>query len=141
MIVVKIELHSALTGAKTVLGQMRIINDGTTKNAKRGHYNVDVMRKGKSALSSSSEVARTGRVENYPRLSYNVWRLISRALISAFPEEQNKRDKELEELRELAKRADAFYHHVTTNRPRSKFIGSAQPLHSQLQKCKTIRGK
>ena len=87
MIVVKIELHSALTGEHRTLGHMRITNDGTTQDRKRGNYNVDVMRKGHSAYEASGNVQRTGRVENYPRLSYNVWRLVARALLSAFPEE------------------------------------------------------
>lgn len=37
-------------------------------------------------------IQRTGRVENFPRQSYSIWRLVFRALLSAFPEEKIKDD-------------------------------------------------
>ena len=82
MIIVRIELHSAVTGKVSEIGYMQIINDGTGKGA-RGNYDVNVMRRGSTAIQ------RTGRVDNYPRKSYNVWRLVLRALMSAFPEERS----------------------------------------------------
>lgn len=82
MIIVTIELLSALDGRKEELGRMHICNRGDSKSYKRGNYNVEVFRKG------TRQVLRTGAVEDYPRLSYNVWRLICRALKSAFPEEK-----------------------------------------------------
>lgn len=81
MIVVRVELHSAITGRVSEIGRMHIANDGESSDAKRGSYDVAVLRRG------GGGVTRRGRVENYPRLSYNVWRLICRALKSAFPEE------------------------------------------------------
>lgn len=80
MLVVKIELHSANTGQTSEIGRMRIYNDGTgTKE--RGNYVVEVFRK------STKNVLRKSTVKDYPRLDYNVWRLVSRALRAAFPEE------------------------------------------------------
>jgi hypothetical protein len=87
MIVVKIELHSAITHRITEIGRMYIWKkDGYHE---RGDYDVRVMDKGKldGDPRLEKDVCRSGEVTNYPRLSYNVWRLITRALKSAFPEE------------------------------------------------------
>ena len=43
-----------------------------------------VMRKG-----TKDKVQREGEVRDYPRQSYSVWRLVQRALRSAFPEEKS----------------------------------------------------
>lgn len=91
MIVVKLELHSAVTGQVSEIGRMYIANTGGS--AERGDYDVAVCRRGTTAVPepvrpSGPDAARVGRVEGYPRLSYNVWRLIARALKSAFPEER-----------------------------------------------------
>ncbi len=83
MIVVKIELHSAITGEVSEIGRTYIDNVGGTQD--RGDYRVRVCRRGNEAIPRNP--ARMGAVTNYPRLSYNVWRLVIRALRSAFPEE------------------------------------------------------
>lgn len=75
MLLVKVELHSALTGEVKTLAEMRIANDGTSDNPRRGNYNV-------------RNSSRRGRVENFPRKSYVVWRLVLRALRSLYPEER-----------------------------------------------------
>lgn len=89
MLVIKIELHSAVTGKVKPLGQAIIINDGTGEPG-RGNYEVRVGhgRDAKSLAKVYTRPARKGRVENYPRLSYSVWRLVIRALRAAFPEEK-----------------------------------------------------
>ena len=81
MIVVKIELWSARTGKITEIGRMRISNVGVA--GKLRDYAVEIMRRG-----TTGAVQRTGEVTRYPAESYNVWRLVSRALRSAFPEER-----------------------------------------------------
>jgi hypothetical protein len=83
MIIVKVELHSARTGKITELGRMHVSNDCTSTDFSRGNYNVEVFRRG-----STSRVNRRGRVYDFPRHSYSIWRLISRAIRSAFPEEK-----------------------------------------------------
>lgn len=94
MIVVRVELHSAVTRKVTVLGQMVIANTGMSQDPKRGDYSVAVANKNHAETSPSlvfhdaKKQARQGEVLNYPRLSYNVWRLVCRALKSAFPEEK-----------------------------------------------------
>ncbi len=94
MIVVKIELWPGGNERKSVeLGRTYINNTGGTDD--RGEYDVRVCRKGK--LDFLKDVLRgrgplrTGHVSDYPRLSYNVWRLVLRALLEAFPEEKVKR--------------------------------------------------
>ena len=81
MLVVKIELHSAITGVVSEIGRMTIANDGLGTRD-RGNYTASVKRRG------SYTTLREGKVENYPRLSYNVWRLVLRSLRACFPEEK-----------------------------------------------------
>lgn len=86
MIVVSIELLSARTGKRSLIGAMTLTNDATGSEL-RGNYNVKVYRKHPNGGVSES-VQRTARVEDYPRLAYNVWRLVMKALKAAFPEER-----------------------------------------------------
>lgn len=88
MLVLKLELHSARTGEIKEIGRTIIANVGGT--SKRGDYICKVSRKRDTFDNKDTwkEPLRTGNVENYPRLSYNVWRLVIRALLSAFPEEK-----------------------------------------------------
>lgn len=88
MIVVKVELHSAITRTVTPLTTMIIDNVGTTDDGKRADYRVRVGRKGQNLKQIANSPLRSGEVKNYPRLSYSVWRLVTRALRSAFPEEK-----------------------------------------------------
>lgn len=91
MIKVTIELESAITGKTTKIGQMHIWNEGDSGSAERGNYQVAVCKRGLFDIPFGQRprrVTRNGEVLNYPRLSYNVWRLIMRALKSAFPEER-----------------------------------------------------
>lgn len=92
MIVVKIEMWPlGDESKKRELGRTYIYNAGGDR--KRGDYEARVCRKGKTdytlnELHTGEGFTRTGRVENYPRLSYNVWRLVLKALRACFPEEK-----------------------------------------------------
>lgn len=91
MLVVTVALHSARTGKTEVLGQAIIDNTsggGTGRHAARADYRVRVGRKGSDLRAIAEKPQREGEVRNYPRLSYSVWRLVIRALLSAFPEER-----------------------------------------------------
>jgi hypothetical protein len=93
MLVVKIELHGAMTGCVREIGRMYIVNDGASLDPKRGDYHAAICRRGTTDVptpinSAGPKPTRTGVVLNYPRTSYNVWRLISRTLRSCFPEEK-----------------------------------------------------
>lgn len=74
-----------------VLGKTIIHNVSREgRDATRGDYQVAVAHKSRmeSTRAILSNPARRGEVLDYPRLSYNVWRLVIRALRSAFPEER-----------------------------------------------------
>ena len=90
MIVVKVELHSAITGKVSMLGRAVIDNVGASPNGKLGDYRVRVGNK-RDACSTHAVTLRplrTGLVQNWPRLSYSVWRLVLASLASAFPEQK-----------------------------------------------------
>ena len=83
MIVVKVELHSAVTGRKSLLYQTIIANDGTGDLTK-GNYDVAVGRRGDADLRHIwSSSRRRARIEKYPRLSSHVLNLVARALNKA----------------------------------------------------------
>lgn len=93
MLVVKIELHSAITGNVKTLYEAVIANVGG--GHERGNYRALFLNKGVSherlkgmEMGEAERITlRRGEVNDYPRQSYNAWRLVSRALRSAFPEE------------------------------------------------------
>lgn len=89
MLVLKLELHSARTGEVKEIGRTIIANAGSG-TSKRGDYTVKVGKKSKEFSNTKvwRKPLRTGEVKNYPRLSHNVWRLVIRSLLSAFPEEK-----------------------------------------------------
>lgn len=88
MIIVRIELHSARTRKVTQIGEMWIDNISRTGNdSKRGNYRVRLLRRG-TAAGYGPKVQREGQVYDFPRLSYNIWRLVFRALKSVLTEEK-----------------------------------------------------
>ena len=83
MITVTIHLKSAITGRVTEIGYLEICNTGDhPDHPRRGNYTAKVFRRG------TRKGLRSGFVKNYPKQAYNVWRLVLRALKSAFPEER-----------------------------------------------------
>lgn len=92
MLVVKIELWPRGDRTKSrEIGRTYIAN--VSGGGKRADYEVAVCRKGSNKCPlvpnrPAIKAARRGEVKDYPRLSYNVWRLVIRALKSAFPEEK-----------------------------------------------------
>ena len=79
MIVVRVELWSAVTGEKTELARMHIANDGSG-TATHGSYDGTTFR-GRDAAALDRQVeSRTGTVKNFPRKSTHVWFLVGRML-------------------------------------------------------------
>ena len=78
MIVVKVELHSALTGQITLLGKALIANTGTG-TATRGNYWMDLM--GRNNVAMKDRV----RIENWPRKAKHPWALVARMLREVYP--------------------------------------------------------
>jgi hypothetical protein len=82
MIVVTVELHSAVTGKTTLLGKTIIANVGGSST--HGDYRVAVGRKGQNELRSLwAKPQREGHVDRYPRQRLSVWNLIARGLAAA----------------------------------------------------------
>lgn len=77
MIVIKVELHSAITGKITELGKMHIANDGTSKDPNVGHYIGGVFRKG-----STNQIIRRSSVQGHRRKDKVIWNLIAKMLIN-----------------------------------------------------------
>lgn len=84
MIVVKVELWSAITGQKTELARMSLANVGVTPNGRRGDYHVETYhgRDAKALAEAMRErrVTRSAEVKNHPRLSEHVWNLVAKGL-------------------------------------------------------------
>ncbi|MCA6108120.1 hypothetical protein [Bradyrhizobium cenepequi] len=80
MIVVRVELHSAITGRITELARAHICNIGGT--ATKGNYSVSTLRGRDKEAFDRRVVQRSGEVRDYPRLSVHVWHLVARALIA-----------------------------------------------------------
>lgn len=83
MIIVTVELDSAVTGQRTELAKMAIANDGTSQSPTVGHYEVRVGRKGQTLKQLWNAPQRRGQVKHWPRQSKHVWYLIVRALEEA----------------------------------------------------------
>lgn len=77
MIVVRIELWSAITGKKTELARMHICNVTSTSKPRirKGDYYGRTLAKPKF-----NRIVREGRVEDHPRLSEPVWSLVRKML-------------------------------------------------------------
>lgn len=91
MIVVEVRLVSA-RGREfdQLLGTAIISNVGTTEDGKHADYDVAVGRKPDAADLAKvyRQPLRRGRVLRHARLAQNVWRLVLKAIASAFPEER-----------------------------------------------------
>lgn len=83
MLVVKVELHSAITGQVKEIGRVVVCNDGT-QHGTRGSYNVFQLRPNRPNTKLIpgwfDKPVRTGEVKNHARLRNPVWNLIRKAL-------------------------------------------------------------
>jgi len=89
MLVVRVELYSAISGNKTELARMVIDNVGGTLNL--GDYRAQTMR-GRSGealeksmwaiLKGETEPVKKGSILGHPRLREHVWNLVAKALSS-----------------------------------------------------------
>jgi hypothetical protein len=79
VIVVRIELWSAVTGQVTELARMQISNDGTGSDTHGSYDGVTFRGRSKDALDKGT-ASKRGRVANFPRRSAHVWNLVARML-------------------------------------------------------------
>jgi hypothetical protein len=84
MIVVRVELWSAVNGSRRELARMRIANDGETtlRDLKLGTYRGETLRGRSSAALDAGAVQRKGKVQDWPREALHVWNLVA-AMLSA----------------------------------------------------------
>jgi hypothetical protein len=75
LIVVKLELHSAVTNKITLLGKLVIANDGTGSRTS-SHYDAQFIHK-------DGTIGKTVRIERHRRLAYSVWTLVKKVLNEA----------------------------------------------------------
>lgn len=80
MIVVKVELWSAVTGEKTELARMHISNDGTQVNHRKGNYDAVTYRGRDSQALDAGSVQRRAHVHDWPRQQLHVWNLVQSVL-------------------------------------------------------------
>jgi hypothetical protein len=80
MIVVKVELWSAVTGTKTELARMHIANTGISASPSIGNYIVQTLKGRSTEQLDQRVVQREGCVMAWPRLDRHVWRLVTAAL-------------------------------------------------------------
>lgn len=80
MLIIRVELHSAVTGKVSELARMQIANVGGT--SANGDYHATTFRGRDKAALDKRQGQRSGEVRNYPRLSIHVWHLVARALIA-----------------------------------------------------------
>lgn len=80
MIVVRVELHSAVTHQVTELARMTISNKGDEPNSRIGNYEVRTIRGQSKKQLDRMTLSRTGEVLRHPRLAEHVWFLVGKAL-------------------------------------------------------------
>ncbi len=88
MIVISLQMWpNGMSDKAYDLGRAYIWNDGSG-TTKRRNYQIRVCRRGKHTFHDAlNSPTRTGALKKFPSESYNVWRLIVRALKECFPEE------------------------------------------------------
>lgn len=79
MIIVKVELLSAITGKTTELARMHIVNDGSG-SANWGNYSGIIYRGRSKEQLDKATIMRIGKLNNWPRLQLHVWNLVAKML-------------------------------------------------------------
>lgn len=89
MLIITVQLASAMTNEITTLGRMVIANDGTG-TADKGNYVVGVKHKAhlEDLVPISLHCSREGKVLNHSRKAEVIWKLILKALKACYPEEK-----------------------------------------------------
>lgn len=94
MLIITIDLYSAVTGKRKNLGTLMIANDGTGTNS-RGNYYAHAFRAGTELKElRNKKPIRKSKILNYPRLTAPVWSLIAEALKGMGYGLKNKSEKQ-----------------------------------------------
>lgn len=78
MIIVRVELHSAVSGEITELARMHIANVGGTNTIR--DYETSTLRGRSKATLDRGDVQRHSKVIGHPSLALHVWNLVAKAL-------------------------------------------------------------
>ncbi len=78
MIVVRVELWSAITGARTELARMRIANVSGTGRLRS--YEAVAFRGRSADALDKGQAQRTGRLKDFPAVDLHVWNLVAAML-------------------------------------------------------------
>lgn len=78
VIVVRVELHSAVTGTVTELARAHICHAGETGQLR--DYFVRTLRGRSAEALDRGAVQRRGKVEQHPSEAVHVWHLVAKAL-------------------------------------------------------------
>lgn len=85
MLIVRVELRSAITRKTTEIARMAIVNDGSGTAQKGDYIGCTYRGRNSNALQKAmlnQTVTRKGVVEGHPRLREHVWHLVSKMLKS-----------------------------------------------------------
>lgn len=82
MILIRVELHSAVTGKVTEIARGIIANKGVSPDGALGNYDVATFRGRDSEALNGLQIQRRGKVDAHPRKSQHVWHLVAKALAS-----------------------------------------------------------
>ena len=80
MIVIRVELHSAITGRVTELARAEICNTGEQRSPNIGTYSTRTLRGRSKEQLDKGTAQRTGLVRDWPRSQLHVWNLVAAAL-------------------------------------------------------------
>lgn len=80
MLIVRVELHSAITGEITEIARMHIANCGDSPTITLGIYDCITYKGRDSGALDNCLVSHEGEVLKYHRLSSHVWNLVARCL-------------------------------------------------------------
>ena len=85
MLVIRVELHSAVTRKVTELARMHIWNTGShTQTRTRADYQGHTLRgRNREALDAAAaveDITRSGRVDNHQKQALHVWHLVAKML-------------------------------------------------------------
>ncbi len=79
MIVVRVELHSAVTGKVTELVRMEVANDGTGTRTRR-HYEARTLRGRNTKALNQRTTQRQTTLRDWPSEQLHVWNLVATLL-------------------------------------------------------------
>lgn len=82
MIVVRVELWSAVDCSKTELARMSLDNVACSPNMQLGDYRARTYRGRSADALDRFEVQREGKVLQHRRLAEHVWNLVAKGLVS-----------------------------------------------------------